>query len=73
MKVKFLENYGKYNRGMQYPIEQVGKEKAEQLEKEGIARMFPLIDFKINTQIEVKNTIEPKKTTKTAKNPKKKG
>jgi hypothetical protein len=43
MKVKFLEDYKTYHRGMQYPLEQIGKELAEELEKEGLARIFPLV------------------------------
>ncbi|MEN6313252.1 MAG: hypothetical protein ABFD25_03270 [Clostridiaceae bacterium] len=42
MKVKFIEDYKSYCRGMQYEIEQVGKELAEQLEVKGIARIVPL-------------------------------
>ena len=69
MKVKFLENYDGYNRGMQYPIMQIGLEKAEQLEKEGIAKIFPQIDL----EPEKGAIAEAPKAIKTVKNPKKKG
>jgi len=45
MKVKFIEDYGQYHRGMQYPIEQVGTELAARFESNGIARIFPLADI----------------------------
>jgi len=44
MKVKFIQHYKTYCRGMEYPIEQVGKSLAEQLEKSGIAKILPLIE-----------------------------
>lgn len=42
MKVKFIQDYRSYHRGMQYPIEQVGQELVKQLETEGIAFVVPL-------------------------------
>jgi hypothetical protein len=58
MKVKFLEDYKPFCRGMQYPMEQVGQELAEKLQAEGKARIFPLpeeatVEVPAETPVEV--------------------
>ena len=69
MKVKFIQHYKTYCRGMEYPIEQVGKKAAEQLEKSGIAKILPLIETVTETVKDEPIKIEPVK----AKPIKKKG
>ena len=61
MKVKFIQHYKTYCRGMEYPIEQVGKGLAEQLEKSGIAKILPLIEVVAETVKTKPVKIEPVK------------
>ena len=59
MKVKFIQDYMNYHRGMQYPIEQIGEETAKRLESEGIARIFPLPAIEPEAKPAAKSVAEP--------------
>ena len=62
---------------MQYPVEQVGQKLAAQLEKDGIARIFPLVDFEQPTGKAWINELTtgnvPEMKSEPAPKPKKKG
>ena len=59
MKVKFIQDYMNYHRGMQYPIEQIGEETAKRLESEGIARIFPLPTVEPEAKPVAKSVVKP--------------